>query len=214
MQGDTVQDPDARAGQDTAAPGPGMTATEGDRRLMLAVGHTLLGGGVFALWAAADAWQAVTGLFAAALLAVVMAVPAGAVFATLVHEWCHFLGARLAGARYRVPARFGLFVFDFDYAGNSVEQFRTMSYAGQAGSALGVLLLWFALPMDTAGRAMVVSAAVGSGVFGAMIEWPVLARVRAGATPLVALGGIDKDTLYRSAGTGAVAMLVLWLLLA
>jgi hypothetical protein len=221
MQGDTVQEPgDGGAGAQTpgegtgdAAPRTAGGASDFDRRMLLAVGHLLIGAATLALWAAADAWQSVTGLFAGAVLSVLLAVPAGVVFSTLVHEWCHFLGARLAGASYRVPARFGLFVFDFDYRANGVERFRLMSYGGQAGSVLAVLLLWLALPLDTAGRAMLLSAAIGSGVFGALIEWPVLARVGAGAEPLAALGEIDKALLYRSAATGSAVTLGLWLLL-
>jgi hypothetical protein len=181
--------------------------------MTLVFGHLFIGAAALGLWAAADAWQAVTGLFAAALLSVVLAIPAGVVFSTLVHEWCHFLGARIAGARYRVPARFGLFSFDFDYVGNSSAQFRTMSYGGQVGSVLAVIALCLALPLDTSGRAMLVSAAIASGVFGAMIEWPVLARVDAGMSPLEALGRIDRALLYRCAGRAAGFMLVVWLLL-
>jgi hypothetical protein len=213
MQGDTLQGAaEAAQSAEAATPPPGAgAATDLDRRLMLVFGQLLIGAAVLALWAAADAWQAVTGLFAAALLSVVLAVPAGLVFSTLVHEWFHFLGARLGGARYAVPARFGLFVFDFDYRASSVQSFRLMSYGGQAGSVVAVLLVWFALPMDTAGRVMLFCAAIGSGAFGALIEWPVLGRVAAGMDPLASLGRIDKALLYRSAGTASAITLALWL---
>jgi hypothetical protein len=185
-----------------------------DRRIQLVVVHLLVGVSVLSLWAAADAWQAVTGLAAASLLSVLAAIPAGLVFSTLVHEWCHLLGARLAGAVYTVPAKPGLFVFNFDFAQNSLAQFRSMSYGGQAGSVLAVLLVWWALPLDTAGRAMLFSASVGGGAFGALIEWPVLARVSAGGDPLAELSKIDRGLLYRNATIAGALTLVLWALIA
>lgn len=195
-----------------AAAAARMPETDVDRRAKLVGGHLLIGVSVLCLWAAADTWQAVTQLPVAALLSVLAAIPAGFVFGTLVHEWCHFAGARLSGARYTVPSRFGLFVFEYDFRNNGLSQFFAMSYGGQAGSALAVLLLAIALPTDTAGRAMLLAACVGAGVFGAMIEWPVLARTRRSGDPVGELAKIDKATLYRSAGGASVATLAAWLL--
>lgn len=201
--------------QPDAAPAAAVSpARDLDRRLQLVAVHLLAGVTVLALWAATDAWQAVTGLAAASLLSVLAAIPAGLVFSTLVHEWSHLLGARLAAARYSIPAKPGLFVFNFDFAHNSVQQFRTMSLGGQAGSVLAVLLIWSALPLDTAGRAMLFCATVGSGVFGALIEWPVLARVSAGGDPLAELSKIDRALLYRNATIAGALTLVLWLFVA
>ncbi len=196
-----------------AAAAERMAETDVDRRAKLVGGHLLIGVTVLCLWAAADTWQAVTQLPVASLLSVLAAIPAGFVFGTLVHEWCHFAGARLSGARYSVPGRFGLFVFEYDFRNNGLSQFFAMSYGGQVGSALAVLLLAISLPTDTAGRAMLLAACVGAGVFGAMIEWPVLARTRRSGDPVGELAKIDKGTLYRSAGGSAVATLASWLLL-
>ena len=196
-----------------AAAASRMQETDVDRRAKLVGGHVLIGVSVFCLWAAADAWQAVTQLGAAAFLSVLAAIPAGFVFGTLVHEWCHFAGARLSGARYTVPSRFGLFVFDYDFRNNGLSQFFAMSYGGQAGSALAIVLLGIALPLDTAGRAMVLASCVGAAVFGAMIEWPVLARTRRSGDPVAELAKIDKATLYRSATGASAATLLSWLLL-
>lgn len=195
-----------------AAAAARMPETDVDRRAKLVGGHLLIGVAALCLWAAADTWQAVTQLPVAALLSVLAAIPAGFVFGTLVHEWCHFAGARLSGARYTVPARFGLFVFDYDFRNNGLSQFFAMSYGGQAGSALAVLLLLVSVPTDTAGRAMLVAACVGAAVFGGMIEWPVLARTRRSGDPVGELAKIDKGTLYRSAGGASVATLAAWLL--
>ena len=186
---------------------------DGDKRLVLVGTHLLVAMLVLSMWAAADTWQAVTGFALAGLLSVLTAFLAGFVLGTLVHEWGHFLGARRAGAGYTIPGKPGLFVFNFDFARNSASQFLTMSYGGQLGGALAVLLLWLAVPTDTAGRAMLVAAAGGGAVFAAAIEWPVIRAVRAGGEPATALGGIDRAVLQGSALKGLVATLVLWLLL-
>lgn len=184
-----------------------------DKRLLLVVVHLLVAMAVTSMWGAADAWQEVSGLALAGLLSVATAFLAGFVLGTLVHEWGHLAGARVAGARYTIPAKPGLFVFDFDFAQNSPRQFLTMSWGGQVGGALAVLLLWLAVPLDTAGRAMLVSAAAGAAVFAAGIEWPVMGRVRAGGSPHEELAKIDRDVLYGSALKGLGATALLWLVL-
>ena len=186
---------------------------DSDRRLVIVGSHLLVAMLVLSMWAAADAWQAVTGLALAGLLSVLTAFLAGFVLGTLVHEWGHFLGARRAGAGYTIPGKPGLFVFNFDFARNSPSQFLTMSYGGQLGGALAVLVLWLAVPTDTAGRAMLVAGAVGGAVFAAAIEWPVIRAVRAGGDPATELGRIDRAVLQGSALKGLLATALIWLLL-
>ena len=218
MNGDEPeQDADAGQSQQQADAGPSSAPQperrDGDKRLVLIGTHLLVGMLVLSMWAAADTWQAVTGLALAGLLSVLTAFLAGFVLGTLVHEWGHFLGARRAGAGYTIPGKPGLFVFNFDFARNSASQFLTMSYGGQVGGALAVLLLWLAVPTDTAGRAMLVAAAGGGAVFAAAIEWPVIRAVRAGGEPAVQLGRIDRAVLRGSALTGLVATALFWLIL-
>ena len=202
------------AGDTSAAPNENSSSRDLDRRIKLVAAHLLTGVTLLSLWAATDAWQAVTGLRAAAFLSVLAAIPAGVVFGTLVHEWGHFAGARLAGARYTVPDRLGLFVFNYDFGANSVSQFFTMSWGGQIGGALAVVLLWWALPLDTAGRAMIVAAAIGAFFFAGTIEWPVLSRTRRSGNPLAELAKIDRDVLYRGGSIGSLAGLLAWALIA
>ena len=216
---ENATDPGADAGQPQeergAAPSraPQPERRDGDKRLVLIGTHLLVGMLVLSMWAAADTWQAVTGLALAGLLSVLTAFLAGFVLGTLVHEWGHFLGARRAGAGYTIPGKPGLFVFNFDFARNSASQFLTMSYGGQVGGALAVLLLWLAVPTDTAGRAMLVAAAGGGAVFAAAIEWPVIRAVRAGGEPATELGRIDRAVLQGSALKGFVATVLFWFVL-
>ncbi len=189
-----------------------VASTEFDRRMKLVFVHLFVVFTMLTLWAAADASQAVTGLALSGLLSVGMAIVAAVVFSTVVHEWCHFLGAKFSGAAYTLPTTLGLFVFNFDFERNSLAQFYTMSRAGQAGSWLAVLLLYLAVPLDTVGRVMLVCAAIGSAVFAGLIEWPVLRRTRLSGNPLLELARIDRTVLYRSAAIATGLTLLLWLL--
>ena len=209
----------ANAGPSREGPGaapsaePQTAPRDSDKRLVLVGAHLLAAMLVLSMWAAADAWQAVTDLGLASLLSVLTAFLAGFVLGTLVHEWGHFVGARVAGASYTIPGKPGLFLFNFDFSRNSASQFLTMSYGGQLGGALAVLLLWLAVPTDTAGRTMLVAAAGGAAVFAAAIEWPVIRAVRAGGEPGAALGKIDRSVLQGSALKGLLATALFWLLL-
>lgn len=163
-----------------------------------AVFHFVIWLGALAVFAAADSWSAVTGLQFAAFLAVLAAIVAGTTSTTLIHEWFHFLGARVSGGRYGIPAKKGLFVFDWHYGENSLKQFYIMSVAGSLGSAVGITLLWIAVPTDTPARAALTAAAVASFAYGAVIEWPVLKRTRISGDPLAELSKIDTGVLTRS----------------
>ena len=185
-----------------------------DRQVVILLAQLFAAAWAFALWAAADAWQALTRLPVASALSVLTALPAGLVFATLVHEWGHFAGARIAGARCTVPAKVGLYAFNYDFAANSLRHFRVMSWAGQVGGLLAILALAMLLPLDTPGRCMVLAASVGAFFFAGMIEWPVLARVGRSGNPLAELSRIDRGVIRRSAGTGVVATVLSWIFLA
>jgi len=166
----------------------------------------------FTLWAAADSWYLLTELGLANALSVLLAAIAGLAVSTVVHEWSHFAGAIASGSSYSVPKKFGFFVYDFDFEKNSLRQFNLMSLAGQAGSWLTVLTLWYLLPMDNSGRVMLVCGAVGSAIFGGMIEWPVLKRAQISGEPFAELSKIDSAVLKRSAIGGIGGTALLWLL--
>jgi hypothetical protein len=200
-------DPDATQPQDgPAAPTAEAAATRSADRpaarsarlAKLAGTHALVAVVALALFAAADSWNTVTGLGIAGLLCIVTAVLAGVALPTLVHEWFHYLGARFAAAAFDIPSRQGLFVFNWDFGSNSVKQFYIMSAAGTVGSVLAVILLWSAVPADSWGRAVLHGAALASLVYSALIEWPVIRRVRRGGEPLAELSKIDKPLLRRS----------------
>lgn len=165
----------------------------------------------FTLWAAADSWYLLTELAVASGLAVITAIIAGATVSLVIHEWLHFAGAKAAGAAYKVPEKFGLFVFDFDYASNNLRQFNIMSWSGQLGSVVIVLGLLWLIPLDNSGRVVLVAAAVGNAAFGAAIEWPVLKRAQISGDPLAELSKIDTNVLMRSFLIGVGAGMAFWL---
>jgi hypothetical protein len=179
-----------------------------------ATAHFLALLAAFSLWAAADTWLIVTGLGLASVLAVVTGAIAGVTVNTVLHEWSHYAGARLAGAACDTPDKLGVFVYDYKFEQNSVEQFYTMSWGGQVGSLIAVLGLLATLPLDNPGRVMLVAAAIGAAVFGAMIEWPVLRRTRESQDPFAELSKIDLDVLKKSALGGLGTALLLWLIVA
>jgi hypothetical protein len=160
--------------------------------------HVLIWLLTFGLFAATDSWFTLTGLGLASFLCILTGIIAGLTTTTLIHEWCHYLGARFSGAVYDIPAKPGLFVFDWDFSRNGMRQFYIMSVAGNAGGALGVLLLWSWVPADTWGRAALLGGGVAGFIYGAAVEWPVLRRSRTSADPLAELSKIDQGVLLRS----------------
>jgi hypothetical protein len=189
----------------TDAP-PGMTlARQGALHAALALA-------LLVLFAAADSWQMLSAIALANLFSVVVGLLAGALLTTLLHEWSHLLGARLTGARYSPARRPSLLVFDWDFGANTRRQFLVMSVAGTLGSVAAVYLLCSTVPGNAPGRIALQGAAWGSLVFAAVIEWPVLYRVRRGEEPLAALGRITPATVGLGAGAGLVAIgLSAWL---
>lgn len=183
-------------------------ASRSQRLAKLAGIHGLVLLAALTMFAAADSWRVVTGLGLASFLSIITAVLAGITTATLVHEWFHYLGARYASGKFDIPGNPGLFVFNWDFANNSVRQFLVMSIAGTIGSVLAVLLLWLTVPADSVGRAALRSAAIASVIYSAMIEWPVISRVRAGGEPLAELSKIDKQLLKRSFVIASIAGIV------
>lgn len=188
----------------------GMIMTLG-KHASLQIGIALIG---FTLWTAADSWYLLTGLAIANGLAVVTAALAGVLVSTVVHEWSHLAGVVVSGSAYKVPNKFGLFVYDFDFENNSIRQFNIMSLAGQAGSWAAVIALYLLIPLDNPGRVMLVCAAIGSAVFGGVIEWPVIRRTQVSGKPLEELSKIDDNAFKRGATLGLASGLGLWLLLA
>jgi hypothetical protein len=165
---------------------------------------------LYGLWATAAGWHADSGGWPGPVT--VLAVLSGIAWATVIHEWFHLAGARLAGAKVSAATGYALLVFDFDFAANTLRQFNLMSIAGQLGSWVAVFALWWLAPVDSAGRGALIGGAVGSAVFAAGVELPPWLRSQRSGDPLAELSKIDKAALTGSAVAAVAAALPVWLL--
>ena len=122
------------------------------------------------------------------LCANVTAVFLGVLTAAIFHEWSHLIGAKIGRSAYTIPRKSGVFIFEWNFAQNSVGKFYIMSVSGSIGGLLSVLVLSKALP-DTgmAYNNTVLISAFSAFVFGAAIEWPVLYRTISSKDPYAEL---------------------------
>lgn len=170
---------------------------------------------VLSIFGGADSWARTTELGLAQCVVIVVGMLGGAALAAMAHEWGHFIGARLAGSHAPIKA-IAAFpqVFDFDYEHNSSKSFLWMSYGGSLGNWGMALFLAFALPLGmTYGPDALVSGAVAFSVFTAFVEFPVMARARAGMAGWKALMLIPKDFptryLWQTFSAGLLVFLIL-----
>jgi len=163
------------------------------------------------IWAAADTWYQVTGLWLAQAVAVADGILAGILLAALFHEWGHYAGARYAGAvAPRVsPPGLTLFRYIFDFSANDSRQFHHMTYGGHIGHWGIFLLLFILLPMDALGRIALVSGAFGFVAFATFIEYNVVKDTWAGADPETRLQALGSKDFQQATVIGALAGLFL-----
>ena len=179
---------------------------------------TAIAVGALAAWGGAEAWASGSGsgLTLALIVAVAAAIIAGWLLATLAHEWGHYLGAKLLGAkapRVRVPGN--LFVrYNFDLAGNSRAQFNAMSIGGSVlhwGVFAAALML---VPTDTLAATALIASVFAFAIFASAIEWPIITRVSLGrVAPKDAFVGLTLKVLrrYQVVGVLAGVGLFLWI---
>ncbi len=181
---------DNKARARTEADMEALSRSPGVRLAKLMGVHFLAALLVLSLFAAAVSWSMVSGLGLASALSVATGALAGITLSTLVHEWFHYAGARYAGASFTVPKKLGLFLYDWHFEKNDQHQFLIMSVAGSVGGFLSLLFLWYAVPADNWGGAALRAGVMASIVFAALVEWPVVRRVREGADPMTELANI------------------------
>ena len=161
-----------------------------------------------ALWGGADAWATTSGLAVALVTSVGSALIAGWIIASLMHEWGHYLGAKLSGSkapRIKAPGLL-FFRYNFDLVNNSLGQFTSMSVAGSLahwGVFAAALLL---LPMATLAQTAFISSTFAFAIFASIVEWPIIARTSLRKIqPLQAFAHIDGTFLLRHQVYGGVA---------
>jgi hypothetical protein len=167
----------------------------------------------FSLFAATDSWATITGWSLASLLNVFTGIAAGFITVNLVHEWFHYFGARFVSGTYTISDKPSLFVFDWNFEKNDLQQFYTMSIAGTVGGIVALLAVINAIDTNSAGRAALVAGAAASFAFGSIIEWPVLARTRRSKNPMGELSKISPGVLGRASAGSAIVGLLSWVAL-
>ncbi len=142
--------------------------------------------GVLTLWGAGQTWAGASGLTIAFIASLGNSLIAGFALASMAHEWGHFSGARLAGARSPVlenPVRL-FFMFNFDMKANSNDQFLSMSIGGPAANWLLVVLALILIPIGTPQGALLVATVTGIAVNVSLFEVPVILRARESHDPV------------------------------
>jgi hypothetical protein len=169
--------------------------------------HIAMAMGALTLWGAAEAWAQTTGWGLAHFAALVNAVVAGFVIPSVVHEWGHFAGARLAGAEspvFDAPRRH-FFLFDFPMDRNDTTQFLWMSWGGILAPWAVVVLAALLVPLSLTSGALLFATLVGRAVATAAFEVPVVLRTRDSGDPGAELGRQARSGgLPRSQKVGAV----------
>jgi len=213
---DTSTRPNASTSTDLAA----ERAT--DRRRLKHVGrlHFVAAMGALTLWGAADAWAVSSGWLLAEAVAVANAFIAATVLAGIVHEWGHFSGARLSGARSPVhekPIKY-FFIFDFSFDANDTRQFLWMSWGGILAPWLVVGALLLFVPIDSVSRLTLLAVLAANPAKASLFEVPIVLRTRVSGEPRnelgkeLASGGLQTAT-RRSWAVGAAVFCVIWLVI-
>lgn len=158
------------------------------------------------VWAAADTWYLLSGLWFAQLLSIGDAIFVGYVLGALFHEWGHYSGAKLSGAQApRVkPKGISLFRFNFDMSVNDQRQFHWMSFGGWVMHWALLLLLVIAIPFDSLGRIALVSSVFGFIVYATFIETGILRQTLSGADPKETLNQLTAKTFQQATIAGTV----------
>jgi len=176
--------------------------------------HFVMVMGAVTLWGAADAWAASTGWVLAKTVAMANAVIAAVIISSTLHEWGHFVGARLSGATapaLKKPVRH-FFMFDFPFESNDKRQFLWMSLGGILVPWALVALTPLLVPIDSASRALLLAAFVAQAVTVSYFEVPVVLRARGGGEPKEELGRqLRAGALVTGRYVGLAAGAVVWL---
>lgn len=164
------------------------------------------------LWGAADAWASDTGWLLAESVALLNALFAGTIIASILHEWGHFAGARLAGAVSPVlkePVSF--FMFNFRYDLNTNGQFLAMSMGGPFANWMLALVLFLLLPLSTWPQALLFATTIAIAVSVSVFEFPIIKRAMYGEDPREVVEQRQREAGDTPRLTGIVVGGIVWL---
>ncbi len=201
---DTADSPEARRTRDLA------------RLRQVAMKHAVVILVAVTLWGTADLWASITGRLLVQGIAVLDALVVGFVLASLVHEWGHFAGARIAGAVSPVlketqPFLKSFFMFSFKHEMNNRRQFLIMSAGGMLGNWSLCLLGFMLLPLNTPSQLALLATSIAVAVNVSVFELPIIHRVRMGDDPEQTILNRVQENRGLSSLIGTVVGLALWL---
>ena len=191
-----------------------------DRARMKQIGgyHFAMVMGALTMWGAAETWARVSGWSLAAFASIGTALVAGSIIPSVLHEWGHFAGARLSGAKSPVleKPRNHFFMFDFPIAENDLRQFTWMSWGGILVPWAIVLLTLLLVPLESLGAIVLLATFVSKAVAVTVFEGPVTQRAGSTGDPAGALGkavGAGALDQGRNAGilAGVAVAAIFWL---
>lgn len=175
------------------------------------------GGVVLALFAslvAANSWGHTASSDLEHYATAVWAFLCGLVFSHIIHEWCHYAGARIAKSTLVLKPDIHPIFFEFDLETNTSRQFLCLSLAGLLGNFLLLAVLITCAAPGSIVYLGLLAAVLGQLVFVLMVELPVSIEVITGKNPLTVLTahfGQGGPLFFRAAlgGVGTAALVFL-----
>ena len=159
-----------------------------DKKRLIKVGqkHAAFVLGSMSIWGVSDYWAAESGLVLALGLALINSIVAGTIIASILHEWGHFLGARLSGSNAPLLEKtFSFFFFNFKDEGNSKGQFLKMSLGGPIANWALVVGFFFLLPLETWSQILLLATLLSIAVSVSIFEVPVMLRIQQGEPSVI-----------------------------
>ena len=159
-----------------------------DKKRLIKVGqkHAAFVLGSMSIWGVSDYWAAESGLVLALGLALINSIVAGTIIASILHEWGHFLGARLSGSNAPLLEKtFSFFFFNFKDEGNSKGQFLRMSLGGPIANWALVVGFFFLLPLETWSQILLLATLLSIAVSVSIFEVPVMLRIQQGEPSVI-----------------------------
>ena len=163
-----------------------MRAEEKKRLVNVGQKHAAFVLGSLSLWGVSDYWAAESELILALGLALINSVVAGTIIASILHEWGHFLGARLSGSNAPLLEKtFSFFFFNFKDEGNTKSQFLQMSLGGPLANWSLVIGVFFLLPLETWSQILLIATMLSIAVSVSIFEVPIMLRLRDGEPSVI-----------------------------
>tara|TARA_Y100001978_G_C23605583_1_gene390972 strand:- start:387 stop:971 length:585 start_codon:yes stop_codon:yes gene_type:complete len=192
-----------------------MKAEEKKRLVNVGQKHAAFVLGSLTLWGVSDYWAAESELILALGLALINSVVAGTIIASILHEWGHFLGARLSGSNSPLLEKtFSFFFFNFKDEGNTKSQFLQMSLGGPLANWSLVIGVFLLLPLETWSQILLIATMLSIAVSVSIFEVPIMLRLKDGEPSVIIQKRLEEaGSKPRNIGIAAGALGALfWIL--